>query len=366
LWTIPTLREVRAMIRDDIASSLNGVVIGNSVLRVLADADAAMGHLVLRYIDWLSRQFLPDTAETEWLDRHGDIWLVNSDFTVGRKNATLASGAVTMTGIPGQIVPSGTTLLFGDIIYETTEQITLGAGETEIKIRATTSGSKGNVSIGSTMNLTDSISGIDDIATVSVDVEGGTDEENDDDLRARVLFRIQQPPMGGDANDYVAWALAVPGVTRAWCSVEMGIGTVTVRFMMDELRAESNGFPNGADIQLVSDYLHSQRPVSVKDLFVVAPVPEPVDFSIAELNIDDDGTRAAIEVSVRSMLRLRGAPAHQINGVQQPAQMIFAAWVSEAISQSAGVESFTLDMSDKEMPFNGSLAVLGTIVYDNT
>src|SRR6478736_4591283 len=93
-------------------------------------------------------------------------------------------------------------------------------------------------------------------ATLHGDMTGGADTETDDQLRARVLFRIQQPPMGGDANDYVAWALAVPGVTRAWCSpLEMGMGTVTVRFMMDELRASNGGFPLGEDIETVSDYL---------------------------------------------------------------------------------------------------------------
>ena len=34
-------------------------------------------------------------------------------------------------------------------------------------------------------------------ATV-IQMDGGTDDENDDELRVRVLRRIQQPPMGGD------------------------------------------------------------------------------------------------------------------------------------------------------------------------
>ena len=50
----------------------------------------ALCHLTLQYIDWLSLQLLPDTAETEWLDRHGQIWLVNADGTTGRKMASAA------------------------------------------------------------------------------------------------------------------------------------------------------------------------------------------------------------------------------------------------------------------------------------
>ena len=77
---------------------------------------------------------------------------------------------------------------------------------------------------------------------------GGTDTETDEQLRARILQRIQNPPMGGSAADYVAWALAVPGVTRAWAAPEQGIGTITVRFLMDDLRADDDGWPTPADV----------------------------------------------------------------------------------------------------------------------
>src|SRR3954469_21444160 len=97
-WTTPSLRTVREMVRNDVTAALYGaVLVGNSVLRVMSDAMAALAHLVLRFIDWLALQLLPDTAETEWLDRHGDIWLVNSDDSTGRKSATYAHGSATAT-----------------------------------------------------------------------------------------------------------------------------------------------------------------------------------------------------------------------------------------------------------------------------
>src|SRR4249920_792404 len=95
-WTTPTLRNVRVLVRDSVRAHLPGADanVPNSLLRVMADAMAALCHLVLQYIDWLSKQLLPDTAETEFLDRHGQIWLVNSDGTKGRKQATLAFGSI--------------------------------------------------------------------------------------------------------------------------------------------------------------------------------------------------------------------------------------------------------------------------------
>ena len=164
--------------------------------------------------------------------------------------------------------------------------------------------------------------------------------------------------------DYVAWAMAVPGVTRAWAATEMGIGTVTVRFMMDELRADVGGFPTGDDIATVEAYLNTVRPVALKDFFVESPVPEPIYLTINSLVDDTDSNRAGIAVSIADMLRQLAAPAHSVNGQMVPGTTIYAAWVSEAIIEVPGVVSFTLEMDDHPMPYNGSLAVLGTIIYE--
>src|SRR4249920_3349589 len=197
-WTTPTLRVVRETVRGEITASLGRAsFIGNSVLRVIADATAALCHLTLRYIDWLALQLIPDTAEHEWLDRHADIWLVNADGSVGRKVATMSSGTVTMTGTAGSIVPAGTQLESDTTIYETKTEIVLGNLETPVDVAAVDAGSAGNLVAGSIINFVTNLSGVDGSAVV-VTLTGGTDEETDEDLRQRVLRRIQQPPMGGD------------------------------------------------------------------------------------------------------------------------------------------------------------------------
>ncbi len=363
-WITPTLRRVRELVRDDVSSALSGAAtIGNNVLRVMSDAMAGLAHLTLRYIDWLAKQLMPDTAQTEWLDRHGDIWLTNSDSTTGRKGATFASGTVGFTGgTVGDVVPPGTELSGGaNIGFETLEETIFGTGTTECSIRALEAGAAGNLEVGTKLSF---LSVEFEASAEVIDLSGGTDEETDDQLRLRVLFRIREPPAGGDAADYKAWALAVPGVTRAWASpLEMGIGTVTVRFMMDVLRASSDGFPLPADVDTVTAYLDSQRPVAVKDRFVEVPIAEPVSFEIRNLIPDDSDTRAAILANVEAMLFERAAPAYSVNGVAQEAQTIYAAWVSEAIIQTDEVVSFRLIMDDHAMPSRGHMGVLGAITY---
>jgi len=357
-WATPTLRQVRENVRGEVTAFLGRVsFVGNSVLRVIADAEAGLTHLVLRYIDWLSLQFLPDTAETEWLDRHGQIWLVNADGSTGRKNATLAVGEADFTGNAGAIVPLGTRLNSPELNFETTDNIVLGPGApTRGPIRAIEPGTIGNLADGIVVNTEDVLPGVDSDVTV-YGLHGGTNTETDEELRARVLKRIQEPPMGGDADDYEAWALAVPGVTRAWCSpLEMGIGTVTVRFMMDDLRADNDGFPTEADIADVESYIDSKRPVTVADFFVEAPIKQPIDFVIDQLVPDTTEVRNEIEASIREMLKLLAAPGQQI----------FVAWKQSAVMSAPHVSSFKLvNNTDDIMPSPGHMAVLNDIIYDD-
>jgi uncharacterized phage protein gp47/JayE len=354
-WQTPTLREVRGVVRDYVRASLPGAdaSIANSVLRVLADNQGALCHLNLQYIDWLALQLLPDTAETEWLDRHGDIWLVNADGTTGRKLATLASGTVSFTGVAGTVVPLNARLV-GAIGYETTAEITIGTGPTIAPVRALDTGSIGNVASGENLTLASDVPNADSVVTV-IEITGGVDTETDEQLRVRILHRIRNPPMGGAAADYVTWALAVPGVTRAWSAVEQGIGTMTVRFLMDDLRADDDGWPTPSDVQAVAAYIDVMRPVTVKDCYVLAPIKQFIDISIANLVPGTQEVAGAIEKSVRDMLYEQAAPG----------KTIYAAWVSYAIMSAPGVQSFNLlTTADYVMPSVGHMAVLGTILYD--
>jgi uncharacterized phage protein gp47/JayE len=356
-WTTPTLRSVRETVRGEITTSLGRAsFVGNSVLRVMADAMAALTHLTLRYLDWLALQFLPDTAEHEWLDRHGDIWLVNADGSIGRKDGTFATGTVTVVGLTGTIIPSGARLSGDDNWpYQTTAAVYVTDAGAPAPVQALNVGAVGNRTAGDVLSFDTAIAGVNGSAAV-VSIDGGTDVETDDELRQRILLRIQKPPMGGDADDYVQWCLQVPGVTRAWCSpLEMGIGTVTVRFMMDELRADQDGFPTEDDCNTVAAYMDTVRPVAVKDFYVVAPIPYPVDCQITQLIIDNEDTRAGIEVSMRDMLF----------SIATPGQTIYEAWKSYAIISAPNVNSFQLiNTGDDVMPSPGHMAVLGSIIYD--
>jgi len=342
------------MVRNDVTAALSGaVLIGNSVMRVMSDAMGALAHLVLRYIDWLSLQLLPDTAETEWLDRHGEIWLVNADGTLGRKAATYAEGAIEITGTDGFVIPEATSFTILGVNYESTAEVVLGDTPTSVPVRSLDAGAIGNQDTGTTVNFDVPIAGVESTGTV-ITITGGADTETDDQLRARILFRIRNPPMGGSEADYIVWATSVPGVTRAWAAPEQGIGTMTVRFMMDDLRADNRGLPNSEDCVMVHDYIDTKRPVTVKDLYVEAPVPFPYNISIHELDQDTPEVRARIEQSILEMELEKS----------KPGQTMYRSWIEEAISVTIGVNHYELDFETTEMPGVGYMPFIESIIYD--
>jgi len=243
----PTLQTLVARVLADIEAQLPGTDarLRHSLLDILARAQAATAHGLHGHIDYLAKQIIIDTAESEYLDRWASVW------NVTRKVATAAQGNVTFSGTDASVIPLGTTLQRGDgWQYTTDAEGTIVAGVAVVAITSVTVGDDSNASAASTLSLVTPITGVDNTATVDGSaLTGGAEIETDEALRARLLARIQQTPHGGASFDYINWALEVPGVTRAWVYPgEDGLGTVKVRFMMDDTYAD--GIPLAADVRL--------------------------------------------------------------------------------------------------------------------
>lgn len=354
-FALPDLPTVRRTNRDNLAAFLEGAdaSVPNSALRVLSDMNAGGAFLNLKYLQWLARNFLPDTAEKGWLDRWAYILFG------GRKAATFASGTITVTGTQGVRLPAGSVLATSDgIQYQTTAEVYLSATATPVAVTCLTAGAIGNRDQGALLSLTVAVSSVNAQATVVL-IDGGADTESDDDLRVRILLRIRNPPMGGCATDYEQWTLSLPGVSRVWVApMEMGIGTVTVRLACDQLRASNGGLPTADDLALAKAYLDTVRPVTVADLFVLAPIPQGIAPRILNLSNDTPSVRLAIEAALQAMLLEKAAPG----------QTIFACWISDAITGAVGDATFDLATGDFVMANAGAIASLrpvfgGVVLY---
>lgn len=345
----PTLSALRELARNEVAARLPGAdpALRRSAIMVLAETLAGLAHHQYGYLDFIARQVIPDTAEGEYLDRWCRM------VGLQRKPATAAAGSVTFTGTDGTAIALGTRLTRGDgVTYATTQAGTIAGGSATLPVEAEAAGEGGNVAAGAALTLMTAVPGLLGTVTVATGgLSGGGPEEDDAPLRERLRARLATPPAGGAAHDYIAWALAVPGVTRAWVfPFARGAGTVNVSFVMD---GRVNIIPTAGDVAEVQAAIDEQRPVTA-DVLVYAPTPVALDITITGLNPDTLAVRQAIEAELLAFLRRDAAPG----GTIRRSRLI------EAISRAAGESWHTLTVPAADVAHAaGEMPVLGTVTY---
>ena len=215
----------------------------------------------------------PMWAWGEWLDLHG----VSAKVT--RKQASRASGHVTVVGTAGTIIEEGTvfctegTTDSTSVEFATTEEVTIPEqGTVDIAVASVLAGASYNVTR-NTVTLQKQPNKNVTSVTNENPIRGGTDEEDDDTYRERILEKLRSAEVsfvGCDA-DYVRWAKEVSGVGSAVVEAEWkGPGTVKV------VVADPDGSAVGEEtLQAVEDYI-----VSPKDRMKrLAPIGASVTIS---------------------------------------------------------------------------------------
>lgn len=341
-----TLADLISRIRADIASRLAvDDPLRRADMEVHARVHGGTANGLYGYLDWMAKQLLPDTAESEYLDRHASIWL-----STPRKPAVSATGQVTFTLQAGALIPSATILrAFDGVEYQTTADATVSGSTATAPIAAVVGGVAGNRATGQTLTLVSPISGVQTSALGGL-LSGGADQESDDDLRARVLARIQNPPHSGAAFDYISWAMEVAGVTRVWVyPLELGAGMVTLRFMRDN---DATAIPDAGAVAAVQTHIDALRPVTAQ-ITVVAPVAAPLNFSIT-LTPNTTTARAAVQAALADLILRESAPGGTF----------LLTHINEAISLAAGETDHVLSApSANVMNAAGYITTMGTITW---
>lgn len=345
----PSLSTILERMRGDADAHLPGVDprLRKSVLDVLLRTLAGAVHGMYGYMDFIAAQVIVDTAEAEYLDRWGAIWGIT------RKAPTAAAGSVTFTGTDGSVIPAGTTVQRSDGVEYTTDAAgTIAAGTVSVAVTATVAGSGGNADPGTQILLPSPLSGVNGTAAVAAGgLTGGTDAEGDTSLRARLVARIQRPPHGGTAFDYVAWALEVAGVTRAWVlPATPAAGQATVLFAVDNDAA--GPIPSAGQVAAVQAHIDPLAPVTA-DIIVQAPAAATINFTIATVP-NTAAVQAAIQAELADLILRRG----------EPGGTVYISHIREAISRSSGEENHSLvaPAADVVIPATG-LGVMGAITW---
>jgi uncharacterized phage protein gp47/JayE len=361
----PSLTGLRNQSIQDITTSgvpgLTGLL-RNAVLRVLAWVMAGLAYGVYGYADWIARMGVPFTAQDEYLYAWAAL------IGIYPEQAVAATGTATFTGAPLIALPAGTPLTrqSDGVPYTTTADGTTDAtGTVTVPIIGAVLGAVTDCPAGTAISIATPIAGINSPGTTGL-CTGGADQETNDALRTRMLFKYREPPQGGAQADYIEWAREVPGCTRAWVNGNgWGPGTVVVYPMFDETEAAHDGFPQGTDgcasednrgptasgdQALVAEHIWPLQPVTAL-VYVAAPQPYPIDVTLGALNPNTLDIQAQIVAALNDILLQVG----EVGGTVWPSDLY------EAILATPGVVNFeiTVPAVGVQAPM-GYLPVLGT------
>ncbi|NSW90204.1 MAG: baseplate J/gp47 family protein [Firmicutes bacterium] len=193
----------------------------------------------------------PQWAYGIYLDMHAEM------AGLSRKAAVSATGTQRFYGLEGVFIPEGfiiATPAVGD--QPSTEFKTLSSaninvsGYVDIPIEAVLAGTSGNVASNTITLMQQPQAGI--TSTINLGpTSGGTEEEDDESLRSRILEAKRNIPMSGSISDYKLWAKEVDGVGEIYVVPEWnGAGTVKI------IVIDSNGQPaNQALIDAVQEHI---------------------------------------------------------------------------------------------------------------
>jgi uncharacterized phage protein gp47/JayE len=374
----PSLDDLRERIKEDLRNKLIGAdpSLRVSNLRVFAEVEAGTVHLAYGRLEFNYRQLFPDTADPPQLDRWASIWGIR------RSPATRAGGVCRAVAEPGASVPDGALLsLAGNsaTLYRVRGGVNEAGGVVVCTVEADAYGPEGNQAAGTQLRWSTVVQGVAPVATVDPPgLVGGAPADTDEELLQALLMRIQQPPHGGNATDYVRWALEVSGVTRAWCyPLERGLGTVVVRIMLDDVEANGPrgpGIPSDADCNIVWDHLEVVRPVTAdigpdRSLqapfpslpntpwgwgYCFPPVPIAAPITIQGLVPDRPEIRAAIQIELADMFRFE----------TKPGMTLFREDYIMAIGRAPGVERFRLVNPAADVVTQaGEIVIIGPVTY---
>lgn len=341
---------MRAMLPDDIDSSE-----GSHTWNLLMPTAMVAAQLCEYVLPQVIQLIFPEWSYGEYLDAHAQTR------GMSRKEATPATGEITITGAENTVIPVGSmfstaSLNGGDpsISYETTEAATIpSTGSVTVSIEASEAGSQGNTGANTIIFVSSSVVGITGVTNADP-VTGGTDEETDEALIARIVEydQTQGDSYVGNVSDYKRWAMSLAGVGNATI-----IPPTDATGMITIVLTDTNGDPASQTLCTeVYDYIMSPdnpesrlAPINA-DIDVVSPTP--VDIYV-KANVEMAGEAVLTDITASFLTQLKAYMSEAMDDHE-----IKITKISALLSAIDGVNDFT------DLQIGKSIS--GTITYGTT
>jgi hypothetical protein len=223
----PTIKDIYDTILNDyiVRTGQQIPILKRSLVKCFAYAIAGIVSFMWNFAEWQYLQVFVETCDFESLKRWGN--LVNINHKKGTKailriklnniqpNITIQAGTTWKSLINGLIYKSIlTTNTYPQTTTENNNQTTVNyqLSTINLNVECTEIGSKGNLPNEEILNLINPLIGIPDTATVDQTITIGTEDEDTESYRVRVITRYRNKPQGGSAMDYYQWATEVNGI----------------------------------------------------------------------------------------------------------------------------------------------------------
>lgn len=246
--------------------------------------------LVQYHLTQTLQLMFPMWAWGDWLDLHA------ASAGLSRKPAGKAYGVLHLEGDAGTAIPAGTIFSTEAAENSAKEYISIKGHETgedgmaEVEVEAVEAGAESNVMAHMVTLMESPLKGITSVSNPER-ITGGTDEEDDESLRQRILeaFAASGASFVGNISDYLRWAKEVTGVGTASVIPEWdGPGTVKV------IVTDGNGEPANEHI-IDAVYEHIVSPDAPLDRLapigasVTVAAPRIIDISYSVDVVLEDG-----------------------------------------------------------------------------
>jgi hypothetical protein len=214
-FNIPTTKELFDQFLATFEANLaqTSPLLPKSYLRVESAAQAAAVTLLAKFAANRAIQNLALTAG------EGDLEIIGREYGVIRKAAVANQTRISQPANNGTTIPV-TIFYTGDsnnVQYRPLASAVAAGGVAIVDVQAIETGTAGNLIAGDTLTISTQIAGITSTTANYVEtLRLGTDKEDLEDYRRRVLNEIRTQGGGSNNTDHRTWAEAVEGVRRAF------------------------------------------------------------------------------------------------------------------------------------------------------
>jgi uncharacterized phage protein gp47/JayE len=321
--------------------------------------------MIYGYVDYMAVATMPDSRVTAILNKWCQL------FNIARKPAQYAEIKVQVKATETLNIPAGTKWRYegSQLYYVLEDSVSVQQKEEEftaiLVLKSELIGNIGNRNQHDVLTVQTTIPNLTPDAIVEKVTKTGADEESDISLRNRLVARLRRPPQGGCPYDYIAWALALPGVSRAWVlpRPNQERGKVWLTYLKED------GIPSTNEADEVQIQILKVCPLTA-DLAVKPPTEVRLNirleiFPEKDPDQDEDQVLDEIKKAVSTLLKYKAVPKGYFNAtdIKTPESgIIYKSDLHQAISSSSLETRHKITFMEGNEPDEiGQIVVIGEV-----